>query len=597
MTRDEGERRYRTFYEVVEVEERMVNHKRDLFFICLLLIGITLACYHPAGTFGFVGYDDGLYLKENPHVRAGLTAEGVLWAFRSFDAGNWHPVTWLSLMTDVSLFGVNPRASHWVNIGIHIANTLLLFLLLVQATGAKWRSAIVAALFAVHPLHVESVAWISERKDVLSTFWGLLSLSAYVSYARTRRRQPYLLCALFLMIGLMAKSMLVTFPLLMLLLDVWPLNRFQLGAKGSIRSVWPLLREKIPLFLIIVAVSVVTVPAQGAFLSLKSVSDYPIFVRIANAAVSYLVYLGRTVWPFNLSVYYPHPGTDIAWWFALLAGTALVFVSAAVVVLRRFPYLFLGWFWYVGTLVPVIGIVQIGTQAMADRYTYIPLIGIFWAVVWGFGDLASRRRFLQIGAALGAAAVLCFFCIRTYTQVFVWENTETLFGHALKVNEKNAVAHCNFGMTLYRKNELDAALNHFQRALEIDPKYLDAANNLGVVLLEMGDFKEAERIFRRILKAGPDRKRAYLACSNLGLLYARQGKDREAIDAYTRAIEYRPDSPEAYHRVGLVFIRRRNLAAAREAFQFAIEVDPTFAPAIKSLEQLREIEKERLQGR
>lgn len=566
----------------------MSIRKRDLFFICLLLAGMTLACYHPAGTFGFVDLDDGQYLKENQHVRAGLSAEGVLWAFQSAAASNWHPVTWLSLMADVSFFGVNPHASHWVNIALHIANTLLLFLLLVQATGAKWRSAAVAALFAVHPLHVESVAWIAERKDVLSTFWGLLSLTAYVSYARTLRREPYLLCALFLMIGLMAKSMLVTFPFVMLLLDVWPLKRFQIGAKGPLRSVWPLVKEKIPLFVMVAAVSLVTVAVQSAS-AMRSLSAYPVFVRIGNAAVSYLGYLGRTVWPFDLSVYYPHPGTDLAWWLALLAGTALIAVSAAVLFLHRFPYLFLGWFWYVGTLVPVIGIVQVADQAMADRYTYIPLIGIFWAVVWGIGDLASRSRFLKIGAALGAAAVLCFFCIRTYSQVFVWEDTVTLYGQAVEVNENSAYLHCSLGEALYRKKEFDAAQYHYQRALEINPRYIDAANNLGAVLLAKGDFDEAERFFHRILKAGPDRKQAYLAHSNLGLLFARQGKDREAIDAFTRAIEYRPDAPEAYHRIGLIFMRRENLGGARQFFQFALEADPSFAPARTSLEQLREI--------
>lgn len=552
----------------------------SFLFICLILMGLVLVCYYPAGDFGFIHLDDNLYLLYNPKVKAGLSAESVSWAFSTFEAANWHPVTWLSLMVDVDLFGVDPGASHWVNVGFHIANTLLIFSLLVQATGARWRSAVVAALFAVHPLHVESVAWISERKDVLSTFWGLLSLLAYVSYGKTKRRDSYLLCVLFLGIGLMAKPMLVTFPFVMLLFDYWPLKRFYSQKNFADHRIGPLLREKIPFFAMAAAASVVTLAAQASpTTAIRTFSEIPLSARFANAAFSYLGYLGHTLWPFDLSIYYPHTGGDFSGAMAVLAAIALTGVSAGAVMLRRHPYFFTGWFWYLGTLVPVIGIVQVGPQAMADRYTYIPLIGIFLAAVWGFGALAARSRIHARILAAAAAVVIVFFGVRTHAQVQVWENDMTLFGHALAVNEKNPLAHVNMGNAHYRRGEQAEAKTHYLRALELYPGYLDALSNLGLVLATSGQWKEAEKIYGRLLAESPDDPILHY---NLALLLVKQGRDKEAIEAFGRAAKLRPDDPAVYNQMGLLFLRRGNRTGACRFFNIALQVRENFSPAKKN---------------
>jgi tetratricopeptide (TPR) repeat protein len=553
---------------------------RSFFLICLILTGMVLACYYPVGSFGFIHLDDNLYLLYNSKVKAGLSAESVSWAFSNFEAANWHPVTWLSLMLDVELFGVDPGASHWVNVGFHLANTLLLFWLLYQATGARWRSAVVAALFAIHPLHVESVAWISERKDVLSTFWGLLSLLAYVSYGKTKRRDSYLLCILLLGIGLMAKPMLVTFPFVMLLLDYWPLKRFHPQEFFIVNRSWPLLREKIPFFVMAAAASAVTIAAQASTATaIRAFSEIPLSARIANAALSYLGYLGHTLWPFDLSIYYPHPGADINGPMAALAAIVLVGVSAGALMLHRHRYFFTGWFWYLGTLVPVIGIVQVGPQAMADRYTYIPLIGIFLAAAWGIGALGARGRIHARILAVIAVGSIIFFGVRTHAQVQVWENDFSLFGHALAVNEENHMAHVNMGNAHFRKGEWAEAKAHYLRALELNPRYLDALNNLGVVLTATGDWQEAERVYGWLLEEKPDDPTLHY---NLGLLLVKQGRDKEAIGALGRAAELRPGNPAVYNEIGLIFIRRGNRVGACRFFNLALQVQRNFSPAVKN---------------
>lgn len=549
-------------------------------FICLILTGMVLVCYYPVGGFGFIHLDDNQYLLYNSKVKAGLTAESVSWAFSSFKSANWHPATWLSLMLDVELFGVDPGASHRVNVGFHLANTLLLFWLLVHATGARWRSAVVAALFAVHPLHVESVAWISERKDVLSTFFGLLSLIAYVSYGKNRGREPYLLCILLLGIGLMAKPMLVTFPFVMLLLDYWPLNRFRFQDVFTTYRIRPLLWEKIPFFAMAAAGSAVTLAAQASTgTAIRPLSEIPFFARIANAALSYLAYLGHTLWPFDLSIYYPHPGASFNGSMAVLAAIVLIGVSAGAVMLHRHRYFFTGWFWYLGTLVPVIGIVQVGPQAMADRYTYIPLIGIFLAAVWGFGALAARSRIHASILAAAAVGVIVFFGVRTHAQVQVWENDMTLFGHALAVTEENPLAHVSMGNEFYRRGELAEAKAHYLRAIELYPGYLDALNNLGIVLKATGELKKAEKIYGWLLEANPEDPVLHY---DMGLLMVQQKKYNEALDVFGRAVKLRPDDPAVYNQIGLIFIRLGNRTGACRFFNLALQVQGDFSPAKKN---------------
>ena len=467
---------------------------RERFGLVLLLSVVTLAVFARVTAFDFLNYDDPLYVTANPQVPRGLSVEGVRWAFTTFTAANWHPVTWISLMLDASIGGTGPFVFHLTNLVLHLANVLLLFSFLDRVTGRLRPSAVTAALFAIHPLHVESVAWIAERKDVLSTFFLLLALIAYARFVEQPDRPRRLAVVLLFALGLLAKPMLVTLPILLLLLDAWPLRR-----SAPWRSLVP---EKLPLFAMSIATGALTLAAQHQAETVGSLAGYPPGVRVANAIVATATYLGQTIWPTGLAVFYPHPAASLA--PAAVAGAAVVLMAltwSAIRLRRSHPYLLFGWGWYLVTLAPVVGIVQVGWQARADRYTYIPLIGIFLAVVWAVSEVLAGRPALLSSLAWAALVPLG---ISAFVQAGYWRDSETLFRHALAVTGDNAVAHSNLGTALLRRGLVAEAEGHFAEAVRINPRFAEAHSNLGAAFGRQGRIDEAILEFQRALELQPE---------------------------------------------------------------------------------------------
>jgi hypothetical protein len=514
-----------------------MNNREQQIVLLVSLTLLTVLVYWRVTSHEFVLFDDEVYVTENKQVQEGLSWQGVVWAFTTTDANFWHPLTWLSHMLDCELFGLNPGGHHLTGLLLHVANTLLLLLVLQRMTGALWPSAFVAALFALHPLHVESVAWVSERKDVLSTFFWILTMGAYVRYAEHPKALPYALTLVLFSLGLMAKPMLVTLPFVLLLLDYWPLGRLDMGQmrpsapgrtdtpKAAKSPLFLLLLEKAPFLVLSVVACILAYVAQVQGGAVKSSGLFPMDIRIANALVSYVSYLEKTFWPQNLAVFYPHPG---AWPVWQTAGATLLLVSISVLVIlcvRKTPYLALGWFWYLGTLVPVLGLVQVGDHAMADRYTYVPLIGIFIMIAWGAQDLANRRRQGAPGFLAAAAAVLIVCGIVSAQQLRHWQNSTTLFQHAIHVTRNNEGAHNNLGLALVEQGRLDEAIAQYLRALELKPLNPRALNNLGIALAKQGKLEEARECFTRALAIDPEH---HLARRNLGVAERMQaGKSPE----------------------------------------------------------------------
>jgi len=487
----------------------------------LILIAISLAVlavYGQVRNHDFISHDDPDYITENAMVRSGLTPQGVVWAFTASHASNWHPLTWLSHILDCELFGLNPGAHHMTSLVLHWINSLLLFLVLARMTGALWRSTLAAALFALHPLHVESVAWAAERKDVLSTAFWLLTLWAYVRYTDRPVLRRYALVVLLFAAGLMAKPMLVTLPLVLLLLDYWPLRRFEApvsgrtiirkGRKVDSRPHPPssrlmLLWEKLPLLALSAASSAVTFLVQRSWGAVPSLEQVSLTLRIENALVAYVTYIRKMFWPADLSVFYPLP-SDFPIWRPLLAGFLLLLVSAFAVARRRhLPFVAVGWFWYLGTLVPVIGLLQVGAQAMADRYTYVPLIGLFIVIAWSIPDPGPFSRSLRplVGATATAACLALGLC--AWRQVGTWRNSMTLFEHALRVDPNDYLAHGSLGLALSREGRIDEAIEHYLVALRINPNHSMTANNLGLALAAKGRLQEAVAYYRRAIQLNP----------------------------------------------------------------------------------------------
>ena len=455
-------------------------------------------------THDFIYYDDDWYVTDNRHVQAGITMPNVVWAFTTTSAWNWHPLTWLSHMLDVSLFGLHPGGHHLISLLLHTGNVLLLFFFLDRTTRAPWRSGFVAALFAIHPLHVESVAWVAERKDVLSTFFGMVSLLAYARYAEAPSAPKYLAVLSTYALSLMAKPMLVTLPFVFLLLDYWPLDRIprQPGpghlAKGLLKTI----PEKLPFLALAAASSAVTYLAQGGMV--RSLDHFPIRVRLENAAVSYVQYMIDTIWPSGLVIFYPHPGAAISRWAA--AASALVLVALSTLAVRFSPkrrYLPVGWLWYLGTLVPVIGFVQVGSQARADRYSYFPLIGLFILITWALSEMAKGRPQRKSLLAASACVVLGVLMVLSFAQVSRWKDNTTLFEYTLKIMPDNYLAHHNLGLALSKQGRLEEAIAHYNRALAIKPNFDYAHNSLGAALAESGRVDEAIAQFSEAIEFSP----------------------------------------------------------------------------------------------
>ena len=606
------------------LKSEATQHKNLIpVLICLALAILTVTTFWSLKDCGFINFDDDTYVYENAYVQSGLNANSIGQSF-SFDSesvkksGNWHPVTWLSLMLDYSIFGLNPLGYHLINLLFHVMNTLLLFLILRRMTKSLWQSAFVACLFAIHPLHVESVAWIAERKDVLSTFFWMLTMGAYSYYVEHPGFRRYFFVLLFFVLGLMAKPMLVTLPFVLLLLDYWPLQRFQeikpdhkiptevftsvtsdkqkkkSKKKNAVKETWevkkpadleykwsfiyPLLWEKVPLFALALLSSIVTYIGQQKGGAVQSFEALPLVVRIGNAFVSYIAYMGKTIWPNNLAVFYPHPERWISWQvlgsvFLLIAITLLVIWRA-----KRSPYLATGWLWFIGTFVPVIGIVQVGSQAMADRYTYIPLIGLFIMLAWGVPDLLKKwKHRKEILLASSALIILCISFI-TWVQVGYWQNNFTLYDHTLKITDNNWViyncrgyAHANLGN--YRQ-----AIEDFSRAIEIKPDYEKAYFNRGTAHVSLGNYRQAIEDFNRAIKINPDYEKAYF---NRGTAHANLVNYRQAIEDFNRVIEIKPDNPdsEVYLSRGSAHAYLGNYRQAIEDFSRAIEIKPDYTKA------------------
>ncbi len=541
--------------------------------ICLLLL--TLGVYYQVRHHDFVGFDDNLYVYENSNVRQGLTKAGIRWAFTTFHAYNWHPVTWLSHMLDVQLFGLDAGRHHLSSLFLHAANGLLLLFIFTNMTGCLWRSALVAALFALHPLHVESVAWIAERKDALSTFFGLLAVASYGHYTRQPTVKKYLGVVFFFVLGLMAKPMLVTLPFVLLLLDFWPMGRLSAATSGgfgkAIRGGTALMREKAPLFFIAALSILVTLVAQKSGGALKPLDALSLGERIGNALVSYIAYSGKMVWPIKLAVFYPHAGMPPSW---KIAGAGLLLIGMTVLAIRwieKRPYVAVGWFWYLGTLIPVIGIVQVGNQAMADRYTYIPLIGLYIIAAWGLGEWVQKRRRLMFW--LVAATVICLtaFAVATWKQAGHWKNTTTLFRHALAVTSGNHLAHYNLGIALDKQGRLDQAAVEFEHVLRLRPDDYRAHTSLGAIFAKQGHPDKAARHFSAALRIQPDFAPAHF---NLGNSLAAQGEFGRAIEHYRRALSSDPEAFETHVSLGAALLLAGNAGAAIGHYQKALEITP-----------------------
>ena len=565
--------------------------------ICLILITALLLVYWQVGDHEFINYDDNVYITDNAHVQEGLTSKGMIWAFTTSRTGNWHPLTWISHMLDCELYGLNPGGHHLTNVLLHMANAVLLFVVLRWMTGATWRSGLVAALFALHPLHVESVAWAAERKDVLSTFFWLLTMVAYLHYVNRPGGKRYFLVLVTFSLGLMAKPMLVTLPFVLLLLDYWPLNRFQpqamtgsvvnqpLGFRSFGDGKSPILKavmEKTPLFVISLFSCVITVMAQQEAGAISTLEIVPFKLRIANGLVSFVAYMGKMIWPQDLAVFYPHPGSDLQIWKPVAAGLFLLIVSTvALWVAHRCRYVLVGWLWYLGSLVPVIGLVQVGEQAMADRYTYVPLIGLFIVVVWGFADLVKRWRSSRWVASVTAAVMVLALIAGSWLQVAHWKNSVKLFKHALDVTRNNYVAHYTLGNALAQQRNLTGAIFHYNKALQINPKFAEAHNNLGNALAQQRNLTGAISHYNKALQINPDHAEAH---RNLAVAFDRQGKHQEAIQHYEEALRISPHDAQSHNNLGVALAEQGRLEDAVARFTEALRIDPNFQEAQRNLE-------------
>jgi len=562
------------------VSVRSVTPKLGMLFgICAVLAGITWLVFGQTVAHQFVTYDDPQYVYENAGVAAGLSLESVLWAFTHTVGGNWHPVTVISHMLDCQLYGLTPAGHHFTNVLLHTIAVILLFLVLRRMTGTVWQSALVAALFAIHPLHVESVAWISERKDLLSAVFFMLTLGAYIRYVHKRSFTSYILLLLVFALGLMSKPMLVTVPFVLLLLDYWPLKRFEPeapvkhGQKRRVEgreSTRRILLEKIPLLFLSFGSCAATLFAQRHFID--PIGHLSLMSRFSNAAVATVIYLRQLVWPFGLSVFYPHPRQSLSILQVSAAALFLIAISAgAFMCRRRHPYFLTGWFWFLGMLVPVSGIVQVGEQAHADRYMYLPQIGLYILVIWFVADTVSSWRHQRILLATAMASSLALLMFPAWKQTSYWRDGRTLWMHALAVDPQNDTAHISLCDLDLRENRLDDAILHARTALEIRPDSADAHSRLGVALSAIGQNEEASIHFQKALETHQIRPRVHY---NIATLLLNSGHLDEAIAEFQKELQIQPGFVEAHNNLGIALTSKGEFDEALAHFQKALELDP-----------------------
>lgn len=592
-----------------------------MFFVYFLLVVGILIVYGQVINQNFINVDDSLYVTQNPHIQNGFTLNNFFWAFTTTNAANWHPLTWLSFMSDYEIYGLRAGGYHFTNLLFHIFNTLLLLFVFNKLTGAFYRSIFVAALFAFHPLHVEAVAWVSARKDVLSAFFWLLTIWAYTFYVTRPEAKRYFLVFTFFALGLMAKPMVVTLPFVLLLIDYWPLNRFdnnrtannhkefkqcgdfiahteapairktagtaiynKISLPNAVVDLWQnikqktiilLILEKIPLFILTILSCIITYIAQKHAGAVASADVFPLDIRMINAIVSYGGYIGRTLWPNDLSVYYPHPGiwpfgkVFLSWCFLLISSLLVLFSS------RRYPYVAVGWLWYLGTLVPVIGLVQVGDQAMADRYTYIPLIGLFIMIAWGVPDIIRRLPYRRVILGFISFLVIVALSILSWQRCQLWGDKVALWDDALKHN-KSAFVYNIRGLGYADQGQYKRAIEDFNAAVAIKPDHAEAINNRANVYVAIGQYEQALRDFNYALRLKPHYADNYY---NRGILYLKINRFDLAIDDFTMAIRIEPDMADAFNNRGVTFLVKRQYEKAFADFIKTLQINQNNAQA------------------
>ncbi len=549
-------------------------NRKYFYLIIISLIIASGISFSPIAGNEFINFDDNLYITENNYIESGLSLENIKWALTAVVVSNWHPLTLLSHMLDWSTFGNYAGGHHLVSLFLHISTVILLFLFLYKTTHNIWPAAFAAAFFALHPLRVESVAWASERKDVLSLFFGMASIYAYAFYAQKNKRSMYFLCLFLFILSLMSKPMLVTLPFVLLLLDYWPLNRWQqtpnTPAGNSLKPAGKLILEKIPFVLISIASSIITLWAQNKSGALVKTESIPFDARFSNAIFSYIAYLEKIFWPADLAVYYPYE-MSLPFWKVLIAGLVILFMSVAVLhYIRKIPFLFVGWFWYLGTLIPVIGLVQVGSQAMADRYTYLPSIGIGIALAWGIASLIKSESIRKSVVWPTAIAILAIWVVLTVQQCGYWKNSVMLFRHALKVTKNNDKMHHNLGTHFYKEGKFREALDQFSHAIKINSNYL-SLNSRGVIYAQAGMYQRALSDFNKSISLMPNNINGYY---NRGLTYNKTGEYQLAIGDFNKVINLKNDYVDAYNNRGIIYMKSGQYQSAIEDFSKAISLQP-----------------------
>jgi tetratricopeptide (TPR) repeat protein len=554
--------------------------KRLFFIVMLSLFIVTMVVFSRSLFSPFSIIDDNVYVTGNEQIRTGLSLGSIKWAFTTFYANNWHPVTWLSLIIDSQLFGMNPMGYHSVNVVLHAINTVLIFYFFNITTNTLWRSAFVAACFSVHPLHVESVAWIAERKDVLSASFWMLTLIFYAIYAKKSKRSMYVLSVISFALGLMAKPMLVTIPVVLLLLDIWPLERLKipLSATNKLcnkdidnKGNNPLKRlflEKMPFFVLSAISSVITIYAQGD--ALQPLIELPVLTRIGNAICSITAYIAKMILPLKLAVYYPMD--EVLFWESVLAiiiisGTSLIVLKT----INSYPYFAVGWFWYLVTLLPVIGIIQVGSQSMADRYTYIPLIGLFTIASWGGAELCARLPRIRKTICLAGVGLLLFYSVSTWIQLGYWQDNERLLTHAIKVTNENFFAHNALGCLYEKQGKPDLALTQYMEVLKIYPNDPEVHFSLGSLLSNQGKLLEAITYFEEAARLRPNFAEAHF---KMAVALGKLGKMNEAVSEYNEVLKIEPDNSRCHTNLGVLLAQQGRLDEAIQHFAITMQLNP-----------------------
>lgn len=571
------------------------KHTYLFLLIYIALIVLSILAFEPVRHNDFISYDSYAYVTENPQVRGGITRESIIWAFSTAYKANWHPLTWLSHMLDCELFGLNPTGHHLVNLLLHIANTLLLFWVFKRMSGAIWPSAFTAVIFALHPLHVESVVWVAERKDLLSGLFFMFTIAAYIRYVEHPGIRRYLLIVLTLALGLMSKPMLVTMPFVLLLLDYWPLGRLQwehnrarqdtpncqsLKYSDQRFSVWYLIIEKIPLFVLVVISSVITCISQQTAGAMLSVQKLAFSFRVANSFISYITYIRKMFYPSRLAIFYPHPVNKLLSWQPIICLVILILASAAIIYAsRRRRYLAMGWLWYLGTLLPVIGLVQVGSQAMADRYTYLPLIGIFIMIAWGIAKPASKWRYRSIWLGIPTALLIVAMIICTRMQVQRWKNNLTLYRYTLDVTKDNAIMRNSYGHALFEKDRLDEAITQLSKAMQVSPKFILARASIGKIFFKQGKINEAIACFNEVLRTHKDWPDVYYY---LGLAEVQQEKYNDAVTHFAKALQLEQGNIKTRLQLAYALTELDRIQQAIEHFYKILQLKPDHPQALNA---------------